>query len=288
MNSELRLLDFHHPRQPTKPRGRTLFGCLNRFCTVWGEAWNSFLVKPFTLTAAKMEPYRYRTLLDRFPDDGFGIHVTIGPEQFSSLIVLPREVLHGVVATILGMSDGEGWPAVRPFTRAEDAMLQVLYQEVAKAMSESFPGAEATECKLVSTMEKPERNRLFVHVEEVFVGAVNIDSSFGQAQALWILPRVGTEHLLGEDIEDVREERPVADNLIQLAHKIPVDICVELGRCHLSMNEAAQLTPGDVLVLNQRIHQPLTAFVEGTPKWSGIPLRMGNRQAFEIRQIISR
>ena len=67
-----------------------------------------------------------------------------------------------------------------------------------------------------------------------------------------------------------------------LVLEMPVEVNVRLGARKLEMRELANLKPGDILVLDQRINQPLTAFVEGVPKYVGWPGKLGNRRVFQV------
>jgi flagellar motor switch protein FliM len=72
-------------------------------------------------------------------------------------------------------------------------------------------------------------------------------------------------------------------DLEQIALELPVDVVVELGRASLRMSEIAGLQVGDLIVLDQPIDRPLLSRVSGAPRWTGVPCRVGNRQAFDIR-----
>ena len=66
----------------------------------------------------------------------------------------------------------------------------------------------------------------------------------------------------------------------------PVRISVCLGETELSVEELMRFSPGDVIVLNQCTTQPLTATVEGVPKFFGFPGTTKGMQSFQIQDII--
>jgi flagellar motor switch protein FliM len=66
----------------------------------------------------------------------------------------------------------------------------------------------------------------------------------------------------------------------------PVKISVCLGQTELSVEELMRFSPGDVIVLNQGTTQPLTATVEGVPKFLGFPGTTKGMQSFQIQDII--
>ena len=285
--TQLQLLDFNHPRKPKITKWRALSKWHQSVCVLTAESWNALLSHPMTVTAAKIEPFQCRSALQQLPDDGVAVHFAVGADRFPSLVVFSRRQLHGVLADILSLP-GDEWPETPKFTRAEESMLAVMFQGIADAVCEAIPGPEATSCVFVRMFDKPERTRLFAHVDEVFVGEITMRSRFGEESAYWLLPKMETEELIGKELhQDEIEDRGVHPNLVSLAQRINVDVVVELGQCDVTMSQVTQLAIGDVLVLDQPIHRPLTAYVSGQRKWLGQPLRVGPRQGFEIVQLIS-
>ena len=63
----------------------------------------------------------------------------------------------------------------------------------------------------------------------------------------------------------------------------PVTINVMLGEAELSVEEFMRFAPGDVITLNQSTTQPLTATVEGVPKFFGFPGTTKGAQSFQIQ-----
>lgn len=285
--TQLQLLDFNNPRKPQKKKWRALSKWHQSVCVLTTESWNSLLSQKMSMAPTKIEPCQCRTALQQVPDDAIGLHFVVGGSEFPSLVVFTRRQLHGVLADILNV-EGEEWPEARKFTRGEESMLQVMFQGIAEAISEAIPGPEATPCRFVGMFDKPERTRLFSQVDEVFVGEINVTSRFGNETAYWLLPKMETEQLIGEELhEDEVEDRGVHPNLVSLAQRINVDVVVELGHCDVTMSQVSRLSVGDVLILDQPIHRPLTAYVAGERKWLGQPLRIGPRQGFEVVELVS-
>lgn len=66
----------------------------------------------------------------------------------------------------------------------------------------------------------------------------------------------------------------------------PVTMSVCLGEKEISVEELMRFSSGDVIVLNQGTTQPLTATVEGVPKFIGSPGTTKGMQSFQIKDII--
>jgi len=66
----------------------------------------------------------------------------------------------------------------------------------------------------------------------------------------------------------------------------PVRLSVCLGQTELSVEELMRFAVGDVVALEQAPTQPLTATVEGVPKFLGFPGTTKGMQSFQIKDII--
>lgn len=284
---QLELLDFKHPRKPKKTKWRALSRWHQSTCVLITESWNALLSKQITMEATIVEPMDCRAALQKLPDESMGLHFVLGANRFPSLMVFTRRQLHGVLADILDMP-GEEWPEQRRFTRAEESMLSVMFQGLADAISDAIPGPEATSCMYVEMFDKPQRTRLYAQIDDLFLAEIKVTSRFGEETAYWLLPRVETVELIGHELhEEDPEERKVHPSLVSLAQRIEVDVVVELGKCDISMSQVTRLAAGDILVLDQSIHRPVTAQVAGESKWLGNPIRVGPRQGFEVVKVIT-
>ncbi len=61
---------------------------------------------------------------------------------------------------------------------------------------------------------------------------------------------------------------------------------VVLGTVELSLADLSRLSVGDVVILDQRVSEPLTAELAGQQKCAGWPGRVGTRQAFEVASFL--
>jgi flagellar motor switch protein FliM len=88
-----------------------------------------------------------------------------------------------------------------------------------------------------------------------------------------------------------RPQRPLKEHssrrqLESLVRGMQAEIVVRLGGVQLSGPQLGGLRVGDLVVLDQRVGEPLRAMVRGEPKFLGWAGRVGDRQAFEIESEI--
>jgi flagellar motor switch protein FliM len=71
-----------------------------------------------------------------------------------------------------------------------------------------------------------------------------------------------------------------------VVREMPVDLTVRLGSSDLTLLELAKLQPGDLLVLQQKVTDPLAAAVGGTDKFRVWPGAVGGRQAVQVQAVV--
>jgi flagellar motor switch/type III secretory pathway protein FliN len=82
------------------------------------------------------------------------------------------------------------------------------------------------------------------------------------------------------------KEEVVRPRLETLVRDLPVEVSVTLGNVELPLAELSRLREGDVVILNQRTSEPLTALVAGARRFRVWPGRLGSQQAFRIESLI--
>ncbi|WP_437204135.1 FliM/FliN family flagellar motor switch protein [Planctomicrobium sp. SH664] len=282
----LKILDFKSPRRPSTDAFRQLSMWLASTCTVAQESWSSLLSHPVELKSVAVDPAQLRSTLQRLPEDGLGVYLSIGEAHLPSMIVFTARQVRGLIADLLELSEESATDCSR-LSAVESAMLELLFQKLAEAMGDAWPGSTPLKCRYLDLTARPQRTRLFPMDSALLVGRLQLTSRFGEETCHWLLLKEGTERLIFDELgEAPAGERESDPALASLTERIPVEMVVELGTAQLSMSQIERLNVGDVLLLDQFLNRPALARVEGTPKWAGLPVRIGSRQAFEITHLI--
>lgn len=281
------VLDFSSPRRPPTEALRQLSNWQHNVCAQVQDSWAGLLAHSIRLQAGKIEPQQHLPALSLLPEDGVGAYFSIGDSLLPSMVVFSSRQIQGFIADLLDMP-GDQWPESAPLTAAEDSMLELLFQNIADAIGEAWPGAEPLKCQFLETTGKPQRTRLFPPGSALFCLQIKLTSRFGEETCSWLILKEETERLMLELLGAANEpeERRAHPDLLARTEKVPLKITVELGKVELRMSQASSLAVGDVLILDQFVSRPLVASLEGQPKWAGVPMRIGSRQAFEITQLI--
>jgi flagellar motor switch protein FliM len=120
--------------------------------------------------------------------------------------------------------------------------------------------------------------------EPALLATVLVTTAFGELPVHLLLMRSVRLMRLADPppmkVTPLREEERV--QIETLVREMDVELAVTLGTAELTLYDLARLQTGDVVVLRQKVSEPLTAGVGGTPKFRVWPGAVGGRQAVQV------
>jgi flagellar motor switch protein FliM len=284
--------DFARPRRLTTEAEQRVAGWLRAAAALAAKKAAHHLPFPIEMTFAGLEVERPAEGLARLPEAAVGYGVTLGSEAVAALAALPRSLALALVGGMLGDADS-ALPEDRGLTAVEEELYGFFVQEVLVAtLQETWPAAQAIPLKLRRREPHPRWTRIFPPEDNVVACSFALKGPFGEGGWTWLLSQ---KHLLEQlarsapgaaRVKAAPAGLPEAERLRLLVEELPVDVTVVLGTVQLTLAELAQLSVGDVVILNQRVSEPLPAYVAGEKKCRGWPGRVGSRQAFEIESFL--
>lgn len=280
------ILDFHAPRRPVDSVWAALQQWSESACLLLQEQWNEVLKNPVRFSLSKITPCTHKEISTAMTPGALGVHLKLTANRIPSIVVFSARSVLALLADLLDLP-GESWPAERGLTSLETSMLEVLFERLAFCVGDSLPGSHSLPCRYVETILRPERTRILSPTVDYYLVQLQMDCRFGEDFAVWILPRTETDEQLETILDEGMAHTGQAPVLDVLAKRIPMEVIIELGSVELPMTTAMQLALGDVLILDHSIRRPILAVLEGAPKWTGMPVQMGPRQALQIREMIS-
>ena len=235
------------------------------------------------------EVFNGAEIAKRYELNALSNKVRLAREDTDSLICLPRETALLLVEGLLGNiqtekpeEEGEEEPVeARELTDMENTLLKLLFSEFITSINESQP-AHLKVNPVGGTVQNWKETAWDIDAEkEMVLVQLEIITPFGGKTIDWIISASLVEELALRvaNATNINKDESEVSHLVM---ELPVEVNVRLGGRQLEMGELANLKPGDVLVLDQRINQPLTAFVEGVPKYLGWPGKLGNRRVFQV------
>ena len=283
----------HKPYNFRKPD--RLAGTLEQRLTAWLRVAGQLA----TVKATRHFPFRIEMVphgleiapppdaLARLSDDTIGYKVAFAGEPPTMLFAWPRPLALALVAGLLGETP-TAFPEDRELSAVEVSLFEHLMQNLpAVVLQETWTGAMPLRLTVSEREPSPRWTRLFVKAEQVLQCNMTMRGPFGEQDWSWLAPYHALHELTHRAEEDepalIQQDGP--RKLETLVRDLPIKVIVELGMVELPLSQLAGLAPGDLLILDQRVSEPLTVRVDNRPKFRGWPGRAGSRQSLQIESL---
>jgi flagellar motor switch protein FliM len=279
------LYDFRKPVPLASDLEHPVAGWLRTGCALATRHWGKLLPFPAELRLAHLDTSRAEQALGGLSDAMLGYPVTF-KDSLPTLMIWPRPLALALVAALLCDGAGE-LPADRELTAVEENLFAYFLQDLfLPSFKETWPTAEPVKVELGVRENHPRWSRLFQPQDSLAVATFAVQGPFGQETGMWMfLKKALSPQFLPGKLEPKPEGPAVQQRLETLVRELPVPVTITLGSVQLPLTQLSQLRPGDVIVLDQRVSQPLSGLVAGDKKMRGWPGRVGSRQAFQVDSI---
>lgn len=249
------------------------------------KKWAKHMAFPVDMSFRQLEVLHLSEGLARMPDPAVGFHVPIQGMKVTTLLVLPRPLALALVTQMLGELCKE-LPEDREMTVVEESLAEFLVEgHLVASLEETWSGAESIRFGSLKKEAHPRYTRVFPLDENLAFCTFSIQGPFGKHECYWLTPQKRFLDELfaptgpGRKVVKESTARPQLEGLVR---ELPVEVSVLLGMVELPFTEVAKLRPGDVVILNQQVTEPLTATVAGEKKFLVWPGRVGSQPAVQI------
>jgi flagellar motor switch protein FliM len=284
---KIELYNFRKPSRLAVEVELELIRWLERGCVLASEAWSQQVSFPLELAFRQVEASRLADVVAPLPEFMAGYAVSLGPRETNTLMLMPRPAVLAVVAGMLG-DPAQEVPSDRELTPVEASLTEYLLQLLLDCLRDSWRIGELVRMQLRHAEVQPKRTRLFSAEQNLTVCQLALTGPFGEQAWHWLIPQESLVEELGRagvggSSEQSAGARP---RLEMIVRDVPVELSVRLGVADLPVAQLTQLRVGDLVILDQRVAEPLCASVAGETKFRVWPGRVGSRQAFQIESRI--
>ena len=275
-------IDFSAPRRLAGTANRALSSWNATATSMLQEYWQSLAGNRITLQPARIDSYVAQKAQQALPDPGYAALLKIGPDRFDGMVAFSNRIVLTLVSEMLGTL-GDTWPEQRPLTAAELSLVELLFGEIARALSQGWPEVTPLPVEMDQVIVRPLRSRIFQPRENLVRIVVVVTTAVGEETFVMLMPQAGLESIgINETAVPAASEQNASPQMRALAESLPVAMTVGLGKATLTLGEMNRLAVGDTLVLDQSAGSPLEARIAGRLQWLGFPCRLGQRQGFRI------
>lgn len=233
-----------------------------------------------------IEIVRCGEALSRLDEAAAGYRISLAGNRLRTLLIVSRPLLLTFVDGLLGQAV-EKLPADRELTDVERPIAEYFLQTLwLTFFKDTWPGAVQVIWEFPQAENNPQCSRLFAPDELIVVFTCEIRGPFGVQECSWLFQKKGLAELMGWDEGDVVPTEPQGSRIETLVRSLPLDVVVVLGGVDICISQLSQLQVGDVILLNQRVGEPLTALIGDEAKFRGWAGRTGSSLAFRIDSLI--
>lgn len=252
-------------------------------CKLFSERLSQHLPFDFKFSFIAVNPQSTRKVLSSLPTETAAFQFKLGHEAFPCLFTYPQPLLLLLVNGMLGDVSAE-LPENRELSHIERALSEIVAEELASAMAESFLGDEPISCHYSEHEPHPERTRMFSRDGITIVSDFKVELNSEVQSCQFVFPYSVLDLFPlgdGRGSPDSLETRKQLESVLM---GVPLTLAVQLGSVDLRISDASTLQVGDVVVLDQPAAEPLLATVDGKPHfrvWAG---KIGSRRAIQIAE----
>jgi flagellar motor switch protein FliM len=282
------IYDFRKPGRLANDLEQRMKAWLRGACRVIPDRWAKHMPFRVELSVRALEVLSCQAALARLPDALVGYRIVMGTESSETLLLMPRPLALALITALVGDTSST-LPDDRELTVVEESLCDYLVQQlVLPILQETWLGRERLTLKVAQKELNPKFARVIPPDVNVLVCSFTARGPFGEQEWAWIVPQKRVLELFADSpsqVPDATQEAARRQRMESLVRELPVEITVTLGQAELPLSSLARLHAGDLIILNQRVSEPLAAAVAQEKRLRVWPGRIGARQAVQIASL---
>lgn len=278
--------DWRDPHYFNDDQRNRLAALMSQVAAVLAERCAHFFNSEFNVVPTSVTQH-FAVDLSRHVDLERGFSLTVSPDEKPpcGFVAIGAAVAMDWVTQLLGDSDSDADP-----NRILSSLEESLLSNLLGAMADAFVGALRPHQDL-KPADRASRGPAAVTFEPtdpickiVFqIGRAQAESS---AEAVFILSGPVLAPVVGKTIptKTKTSQDELARLLMEHVHRMPVSITAHLGSMRLSFEEVLDLSPGDVLLIDKPLDEPVDLAIHGQVVFRGRPAQSGGQYAVFITE----
>lgn len=280
--------DFKRPNRISKDQIRTLELLHENFVHSYTVKLANYLRTMVELSLIAVDQLSYAEFIASLSHPTYMVIFNVEPVKCQILLEIGPGLTFSIIDRLLGGS-GKTLKEARELTSIEHSIMEkavilasgCLEQAWKRITPLSFKAqAKESNPQFVQIAPAGETTVLITMKAKIgeSLGIMNICIPYTAMES--ILPRLRSNEWASVAGRGVTESsaKLVGENL----DRIKLEVVVQLGAVKISIRDFLQIGVGDVVSLEQGIHQDLVVKVEGCPKFLARPGRVGRRRAVQI------
>lgn len=212
--------------------------------------------------------------------------VDIVEPNVATLFMLERPLALALASEMLGAAPEE-LPEDRSLTYIESTCLDFLIEELKCLIVASQKLTPKLDLRVDGKAELKELHSEFPSNATNSTFGFRVELPYGGGTIRWIIPQAATLDMVARSPKTMQSNGRSREALRRLVLDAPSEMSVCLGASRVLLSKLRNLAPGDIIVLDQKIDEPLTAKLGGQPIFYGWCGKSGKQQVFQIDELIT-
>ncbi|MBN1164108.1 MAG: flagellar motor switch protein FliM [Candidatus Krumholzibacteriota bacterium] len=218
--------------------------------------------------------------------------LNLPPLRGQAVLEIDSLVVFALIDKLMG-GRGNSVEENREFTEIE---IQVAQKVIDKLLLDLAASAKRF-VEMNPSLSRMENNPEFVNIcaGNERIATIEFSLSVGEINGIMRLsiPITAFDTVMDkfDPIDEVPERTPAervedAKKIKESLRKVKLDVRVLIGETELALSQVTGMKNGDLIVLNSKVSEPIGIYVEGVPKFSGIPGIVNGKKAVQVISVL--
>lgn len=286
--------DFRHPEKLSKEQLRGLQIIQQGVASAMAANFSARLRAPVESRLSALERGIYEEYVSQLGSQSILIIIDMSPLQGYAVTAFGLDVAFGIIDRLLG-GKGKQPPRTlnRDLTDIEIALIRHIGMDVARSLIEPWARIVELTPDVSELALGPQVMHAIPPSEFVITAWYEIRLAEQTGGISLCFPLTILEQILpkltGQSLFDNRPTRKAKEEQrVREEQILPMNVLVRtiLGSARVSAVDLARLEPGDIIVLDREVDEPLRVMVGNCERFAGVPGTRGRRLALQVTGIV--
>ncbi len=285
--------DFRHPEKLSKEQLRGLQIIQQGVAGALGQAFSARLREPVVARLSALERGIYEEYVAQVGTSAVVVVIDMSPLQGYAVAAFGMDVAFGIIDRLLGgRGKRNSKPITRDLTDIEIALIRHIGMDICRSLVEPWNRVTELTPDVTELAMGPQVLHAIPPAEFVITAWYEIQ--FGEQTGgislcfpltilEQILPRLTGQSLFENRMQDLDVIERVKDEQLL---PMTIDIRAMLGNARVSALDIAHLQPGDVIMLDREVADPVHIMVGNCDSFAGSPGTRGKRLALQLTGLV--
>ena len=291
-HKKIRVYDFKRPSKFSKEQIHTIQAINENYARLLATFFSAHLRTIVQITVHSVEQLTYDEFIHSVPNPSILNIFRAEPLEGNAILEINPSIVFTIIDRLFG-GPGQAPESIRDLTDIE----RVVIEKVVVRTLDIFREAWESIISLKPKLEVIESNPLFTQIvsPSEMVVLVSFKTRFGENEGLinMCIPYIVLEPIISKlsahfwFAGTARESTQESIGRIKAQiEKANLNLTALLGKASIHVGELLELQPGDVIMLDSKINDPVEIMVGSRKKYLGKPGTLGSKMAVQISSVV--